>query len=59
MASGRLRGVQIEYLSAVELIKRYHTKDVFIYADPPYLLSTRKNYLYKYEMTSAEHEELL
>ena len=43
----------------MELIKRYDTKDVFIYADPPYLHSTRKNYLYRCEMKDSEHEELL
>ncbi len=59
LAGERLRGVQIEHLPAVELIKRYDTEDVFIYADPPYLHSTRKNYLYKHEMTDEEHIELL
>lgn len=58
-ASERLRGVQIENLPAIELIKRYNTADVFIYADPPYLRSTRKKYLYKYEMTDREHIEML
>ena len=58
-AAERLKGVQIECLPAVELIKRYDTKDVFIYADPPYLHSTRKNYLYRCEMKDSEHEELL
>ena len=32
---------------------------MFIYADPPYLHGTRKNYLYKYEMTNHDHVELL
>jgi len=59
VAAERLQGVQIENLSALELIGRYDTEDVFIYADPPYLHSTRKNYLYKYEMTDTDHEELL
>jgi hypothetical protein len=58
-ASKRLKGVQIENLPAIELIKRYNTSDVFIYADPPYLHSTRKRYLYKYEMTDADHLEML
>lgn len=44
-AAERLKGVQIENLPAVELIQRYDTEDVFIYADPPYLHGTRKNYL--------------
>jgi DNA adenine methylase len=59
LATERLKGVQIENLPALELIERYNTEDVFIYADPPYLHGTRKNYLYKYEMQDAEHEELL
>lgn len=59
LATERLRGVQIENLPAVELIERYDTEDVFIYADPPYLHGTRKNYLYKYEMQDSDHEELL
>lgn len=58
-AAERLRGVQIENLPALELIKRYDTPDVFMYVDPPYLHGTRKNYLYKHEMKDAEHVELL
>lgn len=57
--SKRLQGVQIENLDAMELLKRYDTKDVFIYADPPYILSTRKSNLYKYEMSDKEHIVLL
>lgn len=58
-AAERLKGVQIENLPALELIERYNTPDVFIYADPPYLHGTRKNYLYKHEMEDAEHVQLL
>ena len=58
-AAERMKGVQIENLPAIELIKRYNTSDVFIYADPPYLHSTRKKYLYKYEMTDNDHLEML
>ena len=58
-AAERLKHVQIENLDALELIRRYDTEDVFIYADPPYLHSTRKNYLYKHEMTDEQHMELL
>lgn len=58
-ANQRLLHAQIENLPAVELLKRYDTKDVFIYCDPPYLLGTRKKYLYKHEMSDKEHEELL
>lgn len=58
-ASERLMNAQIENLPALELISRYNTEDVFIYADPPYLHGTRKGYLYKHEMEDVEHEELL
>ena len=59
-AADRLMDAQIEHLPAIELIKRYNTKDVFIYADPPYPLSVRKGYLYNHEMhTDEEHIELL
>lgn len=57
--ANRLKGVQIENLPANELIERYNTKDVFIYADPPYLPGTRKGYLYKHEMKKQDHIELL
>ena len=56
-ASERLAGVQIENLPAVEVLKRYNTKDVFVYADPPYLPELRD--LYKHEMDKEEHIELL
>lgn len=59
LATERLKDAQIENLPAVEVIKRYNTKDVFIYADPPYLHGTRKGYLYKHEMTDEQHIELL
>lgn len=59
LASERLKGVQIECLDALELIRRYNTKDVFIYCDPPYVLSTRKSYLYKYQRRDKQHIELL
>ena len=58
-AAMRLRGVQIENLTALEIIKRYDTPDVFLYLDPPYLPGTRKGHLYKYEMLETEHKELL
>lgn len=58
-AADRLRGVQIEKQPAVNLISRYNTADVFIYADPPYLRGIRKDYLYRYEMDTTDHAELL
>jgi len=58
-AADRLKMAQIEKLDALELMRRYDTKDVFIYLDPPYMPGTRKPYLYRHEMTIKNHEELL
>lgn len=58
-AAERLRGVQIERMDAVELIRRFNYPNVLIYADPPYLLSTRHGKQYKCEMTDADHARLL
>lgn len=40
----RLDLVQIENMNAVELISRFDSKDVFIYADPPYVNSNQGHY---------------
>ena len=59
-AAERLRGVQIENRPAVELIRRFNYPNVLIYADPPYLLSTRqRRKQYRHEMTDDDHVELL
>lgn len=58
-AAERLMGVQIENRPAAELIPRFNFKNVLIYCDPPYVLSTRHGKQYKYEMDSKAHEELL
>lgn len=56
----RLKMAQIEQMPAVELIRRCNAPEVLIYADPPYLLSTRKGKKqYPYEMTEDDHVELL
>jgi DNA adenine methylase len=55
----RLKQVQIENKPATELVKKYNTNNVLIYADPPYPLSTRSGKMYDYEMTDADHAELL
>lgn len=58
-AAERLRGVQIECRPAVELIRAFNQSNVLIYADPPYLLSTRHGKQYRHEMTDTDHLELL
>lgn len=55
----RLRQVQIENRPAIEIIKRFRYPNVFIYADPPYLLEARSGKQYKHEMTKEDHIELL
>lgn len=55
----RLKSVQIERQPALKLIERYKDSSVMIYADPPYLLSTRSNRLYRNEMTDSDHIDLL
>lgn len=55
----RLRGVQIENRPALDLIERFNFSNVLIYADPPYLLSTRHGKQYRHEMTDADHKNLL
>lgn len=59
-AAERLRGVQIENRPAIDLIKRFNYPNVLIYADPPYVLSTRVNKKqYRHEMTDEDHRELI
>lgn len=55
----RLRGVQIECRPAIDVIRRFNSPKVLIYADPPYVLSTRHGRQYRFEMDDGDHEELL
>lgn len=55
----RLKMVQIEHKPAVDLIKAFNHDNVLIYADPPYVLSTRGRKQYRHEMTDQDHVELL
>lgn len=57
--SERLRKVQIEHSPALQVIERHCYSNVLIYADPPYVLSTRTAKQYKHEMTDQDHIELL
>lgn len=60
-AAERLRGVQIENLPALDVIKRFNYPNVLIYADPPYIIEARqaKRPQYRHEMTDEDHRELL
>lgn len=55
----RTIGTVEECRAAVEMIERFNYRNVFMYIDPPYVLSTRAGKQYKHEMTDADHEELL
>ncbi len=55
----RLRRVQIECQPAEQILERYQRPEVLIYADPPYVLSTRSKRHYKHEMTEQDHESML
>lgn len=59
IAAERLKNAQIEKKDAIELIKGMKGEDTFLYIDPPYLMSTRKKYLYNHEMSDDEHKKLL
>lgn len=58
-ATERLKPCYIESRPAVEVIRRYRRAECLIYADPPYLLSTRSCPYYAVEMSGDEHIELL
>lgn len=60
LVAERLKNAQIENRPAVELIEGYNAPDCLIYADPPYLRSTRGSRIYSCEMESEdEHATLL
>ena len=58
-AALRLKTVQIENRNAIELIQKFNHDNVLIYADPPYLMSTRGGEQYRFEMDEKDHIELL
>lgn len=55
----RLKQVQIDNKPFDEIIPRFKYSNVFIYCDPPYILSTRTGKQYKHEMTEQDHLRLL
>jgi len=58
--SSRLKEAEIENKEATKIAESYNHKDAFLFVDPPYLLETRKQRYYEYEMTEKEeHVKLL
>jgi len=59
VAARRLRDAQIESMDAIALIKRYAKPNCLIYADPPYVESTRSKSIYAFECDDQFHRDLL
>jgi DNA adenine methylase len=55
----RLKDAEVRNRPALEMIRYYHDPTCLIYADPPYVLSTRSRKYYRQEMSDVEHVELL
>lgn len=55
----RLKMAEIDNRPALEVIRRYNSEDCCIYADPPYVLSTRNGKYYENEMSDQDHIDLL
>lgn len=51
--------VQIENQNALDVIQRHNYSYVFMYLDPPYMMSTRSRRLYSHEMCYEDHIKLL
>jgi len=59
-AAARFKNVLIENRCALQVIKDHDREDTLFFIDPPYVLDTRNtNRAYRYEMTNAQHQELL
>lgn len=58
----RLRGVTIENVDGLEILKRYDNPTTLHYVDPPYVSITRTHHQgkggYKHEYTDGDHEKL-
>ncbi|MDP9486361.1 MAG: DNA adenine methylase [Actinomycetota bacterium] len=58
-AARRLKDAQVLRRDAVEVIEAHRDPRVLVYADPPYLRSTRTEDYYAHETDDAFHERLL
>lgn len=55
----RLSKVTVVNKDGIELIQKYNDKNAFIYADPPYVLSTRGTTRYRCDMSEEQQKEFL
>jgi len=58
-AAERLKHAQIDNKNGLDVIRWHKSDNVLIYADPPYIMSTRTAGLYRDELRVVEHESLL
>lgn len=58
-AGSRLKEAQIENMDALALIEQSARPEVLIYADPPYLPSTRSSKHYEHEYIESDHRDML
>lgn len=57
--AARLRAVYLESAEAIDIIRRYDSKDTLFYLDPPYLAETRQCHNgYACELNETAHKEL-
>lgn len=57
--SERIKEAYIFNLSAIEIIRKFDTPNVFIFCDPPFLVETNnRKQMYESEMTTDDHIEL-
>ena len=57
----RLREVELSYLPAIDVIRKYDGPDTLFYCDPPYVHATREKRsraIYAHEMTDENHRAL-
>jgi len=55
----RLRLVYFESAPALDVIRRYDSENAVFYCDPPYIPTARRDGNYAFEMSIADHEDLL
>lgn len=51
--------VQVEHDGWQGVVERYDTPETFFYLDPPYVLGTRSGKAYDYELSDADHKNLV
>lgn len=59
IAAERFRGVIIENKPAADILPRFDSEKTLYYVDPPYPLGLRRKDLYAFNMSDAEHRNLL